>query len=565
MVSVRAAPTAAAETPPPGPPTPPSFPPAPPQWPPPLDSLDFVGGVGGVGLLAVSVFLLLATTTVVVMVGVALCTNARRRSVGSQLAHVVPVATIQFFDFASDLFLLVDFLQVGRLAHFWLGVLFILVSFVLSVGFVFARRELFGSQRESFCCALLAVFNLHLLFVGLKYAQHAETSSVAQQVPEPVERPDDDRLRALTTEALEKEIRDKAELHRDKCAGLRHLHDEMKKVEHDLGGNRETLQNKHGVQLEEENDRRQRLQEVSDRRKREWEKAHSAAEAPRKRLAELERKEAELRQLEQGVARAAEQMEAARARQKAPMPKASADVAAWLGLMDKKEWGQKKKRQLRKAKEGTPLGCATYEEYRRKQTAQVEAQQRDEAAEEARRQDAVQTAEREHEESRSALAQAKEACDERRRTREEDTRQEQELGRHEQEAAARRDEAANEPVLVLLQQIQALQTRQTAQEAQRQWLKSDCDAAEAAHHNLEAEQRARRQIAIANARRRAQDLGYQFRLLKCAIPPPVRRVPSRKPLSAYEPLSSAGFWRRRSSRRCSRCSRSRPSSRTTTR
>ena len=133
--------------------------------------------MGGVGLLAVSVFLLLATTTVVLMVGAALCTNARRRSVGSQLAHVVPVATIQFFDFASDLFLLIDFLQVGgRLAHFWLGVLFILVSFVLSVGFVFARREIFGSKREAFCCALLAVFNLHLLFVGLKYAEHTVTS-----------------------------------------------------------------------------------------------------------------------------------------------------------------------------------------------------------------------------------------------------------------------------------------------------------------------------------------------------------------------------------------------------
>lgn len=521
MVSVRAAPSAAAEqTPPPSPPTPPSFPPAPPQWPPPLGSLDFVGGVGGVSLLAVSVFLLLATTTVVLMVGAALCTNARRRSVGSQLAHVVPVATIQFFDFASDLFLLIDFLQVGRLAHFWLGVLFILVSFVLSVGFVFARREIFGSKREAFCCGLLAVFNLHLLFVGLKYAEHAETSSVAQQVPEPVERPDDDRLRALTTDALKKEIRDKAELHRDKCARLRHLHDEMKKVEHDLGGLEHDLGNTLQTKLGrlERADEERRLQEVSEQRQREWEKAHSAAEAPRQRLAELARAEAELRQLEQGFARAAEQMEATRATLATSMPKVSADVAAWLGLMDEKEWGQKKKRQLRKAKAGTPLACATYEEYRSEQTAQVEAQQREEAAEKARRQKEAQTAEREHEESRSALARAEKACNERRLTREEDERQKQELGRHEQAAAARRDKAANEPVLVLLQQIQALETRQTAQETQRQSLKSECDAAEAARQIPEAEQRARRQIAIANASRRAQDFGYQFRLLKCAIP-----------------------------------------------
>ena len=561
-------PNPAAElTPPPGPPTPPSFPPAPPQWPPPLGSLDFVGGVGGAGLLAVSIFLLLATTTVVLMVGVALCTNARRRSVGSQLAHVVPVATIQFFDFASDLFLLVDFLQAGRLAHFWLGVLFILVSFVLSVGFVFARREIFGSQREAFGCALLAVFNLHLLFVGLKYAQQAETSSVAQQVPEPVERPADDRLRALTTEDLEVEIRDQAKLHRDKCAGLSHLDDEMKKVEHELGVTRETLQ-KHGVRLEEETDQRQRLQEVSDRREREREKAHSAAEAPRQRLADLAVAEAELRQLKQGVARAAQQMEAAGATQTAPMPEASADVAAWLGLMDEKEWRQKKKRQLRKAKAGTPLGCATYQEYlseqRRREAAEVARRQ----AEVARRQDAAQAAEREHEESRSAVQQAEKddgLVALLRQTREEDERQKQELGRREQAAAKQRDEAAKNPVLVLLSKIEALQSRQTEQEAQRPRLKRERDAAEAAHHNLEAEQRARRQIAIANARRRAQDLGYQFRLLKCAIPSSCATCsPSGAPITMCA-LASTGFWRRRSSRLCSRCSRSRPSSRTTTR
>ena len=30
----------------------------------------------------------------------------------------MPIATVQFFDYASDLFLLLDFLQAGRFGHF---------------------------------------------------------------------------------------------------------------------------------------------------------------------------------------------------------------------------------------------------------------------------------------------------------------------------------------------------------------------------------------------------------------------------------------------------------------
>ena len=177
-----------------------------------------LGGVGGVGLLASSAFLLLA----VIFVALMLSTAVRSGRVGSQLAHVVyadpgleqgpagdrlvcdsrvrapcrtrPVATVQFFDFASDLFLLVDFLQVTlphgrhpppaagarhsqrgvprtsvqaqRLVHFWIGALFIFISLALSFCWVAKKHveqvrakvkkenRLFQSQLEAVTCCV---------------------------------------------------------------------------------------------------------------------------------------------------------------------------------------------------------------------------------------------------------------------------------------------------------------------------------------------------------------------------------------------------------------------------
>ena len=159
------------------PPSPPKWPPHPPQPPPPFSAFNYVGGIGGSGLLLASGFLVIAMILVVVL----LLSNMKNGS--EQLAHVVPVATVQFFDFASDLFLLVDFATDERWAHATFGAIFIIISMLLSIGYVLLKsgnKEMFKHTYEVPFCCVLALFNLHLLFVGLKCAAESFSPPTSQ-------------------------------------------------------------------------------------------------------------------------------------------------------------------------------------------------------------------------------------------------------------------------------------------------------------------------------------------------------------------------------------------------
>ena len=115
-----------------------------------------MGGKGGAGLIFFGMFLgvaLLLLFLLVLWMG--------KQVLGSVLAHVVPVATVQFIDFSSDILVLIDFWRAGMTSRLLAGAFFMLLSFAVSAVYVFRQRnnrQLFRSRAEAAMCALYPAF-----------------------------------------------------------------------------------------------------------------------------------------------------------------------------------------------------------------------------------------------------------------------------------------------------------------------------------------------------------------------------------------------------------------------
>ena len=94
-----------------------------------------MGGVGAQGLVAALAILGTAVVLISAMIGL----TVMEGSVSKQMTHVVPIALIQFIDFASDFFVLIEFFANGMWTRFYIGVTFTLTSACVAMSFLFVK------------------------------------------------------------------------------------------------------------------------------------------------------------------------------------------------------------------------------------------------------------------------------------------------------------------------------------------------------------------------------------------------------------------------------------------
>ena len=95
-----------------------------------------------------------------------------------QAAHIVPVALIQFTDFASDVMVIVQLATMDGAGAEWI-VCALAVSISLVVVWVYFFVQPDFNWHETLLGCLLACGNLHVLYVGMLYisAVHSGASS----------------------------------------------------------------------------------------------------------------------------------------------------------------------------------------------------------------------------------------------------------------------------------------------------------------------------------------------------------------------------------------------------
>ena len=96
-----------------------------------------MGGVGAQGLIAALAILGTAVVLISAMIGLTVAGG----NVSKQMTHVVPIALIQFIDFASDFFVLIEFYDGGMWTRFWIGATFTVVSSLVAMGFLVLKSK----------------------------------------------------------------------------------------------------------------------------------------------------------------------------------------------------------------------------------------------------------------------------------------------------------------------------------------------------------------------------------------------------------------------------------------
>ena len=123
-----------------------------------------MGGISATSFMVTGSIVAVGIVVVTVMVLLSVAKGKAHKA----LVHVLPVALIQFIDFAFDLLVLFEFYRLGLMEYFQIGFSFVCLSTLMPASLIFVRgRSLEWSSPEQLICMLLCVVNLHMLFVGI--------------------------------------------------------------------------------------------------------------------------------------------------------------------------------------------------------------------------------------------------------------------------------------------------------------------------------------------------------------------------------------------------------------